>query len=80
MSSYVLPACATRCSRLVAPETFHIYGEPAAELDGTLGPAFVEDPTGLASLHATFERLWAHAHHGDAARALPARTARAVRR
>jgi len=66
--------------RLVAPETFHIYGERAAELDGTLGPAFVEDPTYLASLHTTFERLWAQAHHGDAARALLARIARAVRR
>lgn len=66
--------------RLVAPETFHIYGERAAELAGTLGPAFVEDAADLASLHATFEQLWTHAHHGDAARALLARIARAVRR
>lgn len=66
--------------RLVAPETFHIYGERAAELDGTLGPAFVEDAGDLASLRGLFEQLWAHAYQGDDARALLARIARAIRR
>jgi len=66
--------------KMVAPETFHLYGERAAELDGTLGPAFVENAADLSMLHGMFERLWAHAHHGDDARALLSRIARAVRR
>ena len=66
--------------KMVAPETFHLYGERAAELDGTLGPAFVENAADLSMLHGMFERLWAHAHHGDDARALLGRIARAVRR
>lgn len=65
---------------LVATGTFHIYGERAAEVDGTLGPAYVEDPADLDVLRGIFERLWAQAHHGDDARALLARIARAIRR
>lgn len=66
--------------RLIAPDTFHIYGDRAAEVDGTLGPAFVEDPDDLAALRGIFERLWTHAHCGDAARTLLGRIGRAVRR
>ena len=65
---------------LAAPETFHLYGERAAELNGTLGPAFVEDAADLAVLRGLFERLWAQAHRGDDARAALTRIARAVRR
>lgn len=65
---------------LIAPDTFQIYGDHAAEVNGTLGPAYVEDPADLAVLRGIFERLWAHAHRGDDARALLARIARAVRR
>lgn len=65
---------------LTAPDSFQIYGERAAEVDGTLGPAYVEDPADLAVLRGIFERLWAQAHHGDDARALLARIARSIRR
>jgi hypothetical protein len=70
----------TSPKRRVAPETFHVYGDRAAELDGTLGPAFVEDAADLASLRGRFAQLWGEAHQGDDARALLARIARAVRR
>jgi hypothetical protein len=66
--------------QVIATETFHIYGARAAELDGTLGPAFVEDVDDLAALRGMYEQLWSHAQHGDAARALLARIARSVRR
>lgn len=65
---------------LAAPDAFQIYGERAAEVSGALGPAYVEDPADLAVLRGIFERLWAQAHHGDDARALLARIARAIRR
>ncbi len=65
---------------LIALDTFHIYGEQAAEADGALGPAFIEDADDLAVLRGIYEQLWAHAQHGDAARALLGRIARAVRR
>lgn len=66
--------------RRIAPGTFHVYGDRAAEVDGTLGPAFVEDPDDLTSLRGVYEQLWAHAHLGDDARSLLRRIARAVRR
>ncbi|MHA6631843.1 Scr1 family TA system antitoxin-like transcriptional regulator [Pseudonocardia sichuanensis] len=70
----------TTPKQLIAPDTFHLYGDRAAEVDGTLGPAFVEDPDDLKSLRGIYEQLWAHAHLGDGARALLGRIARAVRR
>lgn len=65
---------------LVATGTFQIYGDRAAEVNGTLGPAYVEDTADLTVLRGMFEKLWAHAHQGDDARALLARIARAIRR
>lgn len=65
---------------LTAPDAFQIYGDRAAEVNGTLGPAYVENPADLAVLRGIFERLWAQARQGDDARALLARIGRASRR
>ncbi len=65
---------------LTAPDTFQIYGERAAEVNGMLGPAYVEDPADLDVLRGIFERLWVQAHQGDDARALLMRIARTIRR
>lgn len=65
---------------LVATGSFQVYGERAAEVNGTLGPAYVEDPADLDVLRGIFERLWSQAHQGDDARALLMRIARTIRR
>lgn len=65
---------------LVALDTFHVYGDRAAEADGALGPAFIEDSDDIAALRGVYEQLWAQAQHGDDARALLVRIARAIRR
>jgi hypothetical protein len=64
----------------VAAYSFALYGEHAAEVDSDLGAAFTTHPDDLAYFRSRFERLWAHAHHGDQARELLGRIARAVRR
>lgn len=65
---------------LVALDTFHIYGDRAAEADSALGPAFIEDADDIAALGGVYEQLWENARQGDDARALLGRIARAVRR
>lgn len=64
----------------IASYGFHLYGQQAAEVASNLGAAFTTHPDDLAYLQSRFEQLWAHAHHGDHARQLLHRIARAVRR
>ena len=65
---------------MVALDTFHIYGDGAAEMDAALGPAFVEDVDDLAFLRGQYEQLWRLAHQGDAARKLLAQIGRRLGR
>lgn len=64
----------------MAAFSFQLYGQHAAEVDSDLGAAFTTHADDLDYFRARFEQLWAHAHHGNQARDLLHRIARAVRR
>lgn len=64
----------------VASYGFHLYGRQAVEVASDLGAAFTTHPDDLEYFRTRFDRLWAHAQHGDQARELLGRTARTMRR